>query len=53
MLAVALLFIGALGVLTVLDVVHYGLTAVDVVALGVLLLFLTGTVGALLERPKE
>ncbi len=50
-LTIALVFIAALGVLTVLDVAHYGLTAVDVAALFVLILFTTGIVGALRHPP--
>jgi hypothetical protein len=52
-LTIALLFIVALTVLTVLDIVHYGLTALDVVAFLVLLLFMTGIVGALRQPPSE
>jgi hypothetical protein len=52
-LTLTLLFVVALAVLTVLDVVHYGLTALDVVAFLVLLLFMTGIVGALRQPPGE
>jgi hypothetical protein len=52
-LTLTLLFVLALAVLTVLDVVHYGLTALDVVAFLVLLLFMTGIVGALRQPPGE
>jgi hypothetical protein len=52
-LVIALAFITGLGVLTVLDIVHYGLSALDVVAFMVLLLFLTGIVGALRRPPSE
>ena len=52
-LIVALVFIGALGVLTVLDIVHYGLSAVDVLAIFVLVLFTTGIVGALRQPPRQ
>ncbi len=52
-LTIALLFIAALTALTVLDIVHYGLTALDVIAFLVLLLFMTGIVGALRQPPSE
>jgi hypothetical protein len=52
-LTLTLLFVVALAALTVLDVVHYGLTALDVVAFLVLLLFMTGIVGALRQPPGE
>lgn len=51
LLTVALVFIAGLGVLTVLDIARYGLTAVDVAALFVLILFSTGIVGALRHPP--
>ncbi len=52
-LIIALAFIAALAVLTVLDVVHYGLSAVDVLALLVIVLFTTGIVGALRQPPTK
>jgi hypothetical protein len=52
-LIVALAFIAALGTLTVLDIVHYGLSAIDVLAILVLLLFTTGIVGALRTPPGK
>jgi hypothetical protein len=33
--------------------VHYGFSAVDVIAILVLLLFMTGIVGALRQLPRE
>ena len=50
---VALLFIVALGVLTVRDVRMHGATPVDVLAIIVLVLFTTGIVGALLHPPRR
>jgi hypothetical protein len=52
-LTIALAFTAGLGVLTVLDIVHYGLTAVAVLALGIIVLFLLGIVGALRHPPNE
>jgi hypothetical protein len=50
---VALLFIVALGVLTVSDIRVHGATPVDVLAIIVLVLFTTGIVGALLHPPRR
>jgi hypothetical protein len=50
---VALLFIVALGVLTVRDIRTHGATPVDVLAIIVLVLFTTGIVGALLHSPRQ
>jgi hypothetical protein len=52
-LIVALLFIAMLAALTVVDIVHYGVTALDVVAVLILVLFTTGIVGALRQRPRD
>jgi hypothetical protein len=52
-LIVAVLFIAALGVLTVRDISVYGATPVDVLAIVVLVLFTTGIVGALLHPPRQ
>jgi hypothetical protein len=52
-LVVALLFIALLAALTVLDIVHYGVTWLDVLAVMILGLFLTGIVGALRTPPNE
>jgi hypothetical protein len=52
-LIVALLFIAMLAALTVVDVIHYGVTPLDVVAVLILLLFMTGIVGALRNPPRE
>lgn len=53
LLVVALLFIALIATLTVLDVVHNGINALDVVAILILVLFTTGIVGALLQRPPR
>jgi hypothetical protein len=50
---VALLFIVALGVLTVRDIRLHGATPVDVLAIVVLVLFTTGIVGAFLHPPRR
>jgi hypothetical protein len=52
-LTIALLFITMLAALTVLDIVHYGVTALDIVAVLILVLFTTGIVGALRSPPPE
>jgi hypothetical protein len=52
-LTIALLFIALLGVLTAIDISHHGLTLVSVLALLVLVLFITGIVGALRHPPDE
>jgi hypothetical protein len=52
-LALALLFIGLFGALTVADIVHNGLNALDVVSILVLTLFTVGIVGALRNPPRQ
>ncbi|HEY2770066.1 MAG TPA: hypothetical protein VGI87_05840 [Solirubrobacteraceae bacterium] len=52
-LIIALAFIGGLAALTVDDIVHHGLTAVSVMALGIIVLFAVGIVGALRHPPQE
>ncbi len=52
-LTIALAFIGGLAALTVLDIVHHGLTVIAVLALGIILLFTLGIVGALRHPPSE
>jgi hypothetical protein len=42
-----------IAILTVLDMVHNGVNWLDVLALGVVLLFATGILGALLTPPDE
>ena len=50
---VALVFIGGLGLLTAQDIAHNGVTWLDVLAILILVLFATGIVGALLEKPRN
>ena len=52
-LIVALLFIAGLATLTVIDMVRYGVSVVDVLAILILVLFMTGIVGALRQPPAE
>jgi hypothetical protein len=52
-LVIALLFIVGLGVLTGIDIAHYGVTVLSVLAILVLVLFMIGIVGALREPPRE
>lgn len=53
MLTIALAFVIGVAVLTVIDFVHYGLTAVGVLALGIIVLFMVGIVGALRHPPSQ
>ena len=50
-LAISLLFILLIATLTVLDIIHNGINALDVVAILILGLFTTGIVGALRQPP--
>ncbi len=50
-LTIALMFIAALGVLTALDIARYGVTALAILAILVLVLFMIGIVGAF-ESPQ-
>ncbi len=50
-LGIALLFIAALALLTALDIGHYGLSALDVIAIAILVLFTTGIVGSMRNPP--
>jgi hypothetical protein len=52
-LTIALLFIAALAVLTGIDIARYGVTALGILAILILLLFMIGIVGALREPPRE
>jgi hypothetical protein len=51
--AVAVLFIGAMAVLTVQDFVNHGVTGLGVVAVGVVLVIGVGVIGAILHRPRK
>ena len=50
LLIVALVFIAGFGALTAIDISRYGLTALDIAAIVVLVLFSTGIVGALTPK---
>jgi hypothetical protein len=52
-LTVALLFIAMLATLTVVDFIHYGLTAVGILSVLILVLFTVGIVGALRHPPSD
>jgi hypothetical protein len=52
-LTLVLVFIAILTALTVFDVVTYGLSPLDVLAVMILALFATGIIGALREPPQE
>lgn len=49
----ALLFIGVLAVLTAIDFSRYGVTVLGVLAVLVLVLFVVGILGALLQHPRR
>ncbi|MFZ0091340.1 MAG: hypothetical protein WAL63_17655 [Solirubrobacteraceae bacterium] len=53
LLAVVVVFTALIGFLTVLDMIHHGVSWLDVLAVLVVILFATGIVGALLQRPRE
>ncbi|MEA2214214.1 MAG: hypothetical protein QOF83_4162 [Solirubrobacteraceae bacterium] len=53
LLIVALIFTGALGVVTALDIRNNGFNGVDAMALVIVLLFATGILGALSQRPPR
>jgi hypothetical protein len=52
-LTVAVLFVGALGALTVRDIHTHGLTPVSVLAVIIVVVFTIGTIGALLHPPRR
>ena len=52
-LAISVLFILLIATLTVLDIIHNGINALDVVAILILGLFTTGIVGALRQPPPR
>jgi hypothetical protein len=52
-LVIALLFMAMLGTLTALDIVRYGVSALDVISILILLLFATGIIGALRTPPRR
>lgn len=53
LLWVAIVFIGGLGLLTAQDIANNGVTWLDVLAILILVLFSTGIVGALAQRPRD
>lgn len=53
LLPIAVVFTAAIAVYTVLDIVHHGLSSIDVLALVVVVLFATGVIGALLTPPPR
>ena len=53
LLVVTAVFTGLIGVLTVLDMIHNGVTWLDVLALLVTLLFATGIIGSLWEMGRH
>jgi hypothetical protein len=52
-LTLALLFVGALGALTVRDIHMHGLTPVGVLAVIIVVVFTIGVIGALLHPPRR
>ena len=53
LLVVTAAFVGFIGVATVLDMIHHGVTWLDVLALLVTLLFATGILGSLWEMGRR
>ena len=53
LLVIVVVFAAMIAVLTVLDMVHNGITWLDVLAILIVILFGTGIVGSLLHRPRE
>jgi hypothetical protein len=53
LLVVTAVFVGFIGVETVLDMIHHGVTWLDVLALLVTLLFATGILGSLWEMGRR
>jgi len=52
-LTLALLFVGALGALTLRDIHMHGLTPVGVLAVIIVVVFTIGVIGALLHPPRR
>jgi cytochrome c biogenesis protein CcdA len=52
LLVLVVAFTGLIGVLTALDLIHHGVTWLDVLAILIVILFGTGIVGALLHPPR-
>ncbi|MFZ1993102.1 MAG: hypothetical protein WAU75_03260 [Solirubrobacteraceae bacterium] len=53
LLVVVVTFTVLIGVLTALDMIHHGVTWLDVLAILIVVLFGTGIVGALLHPPRQ
>jgi hypothetical protein len=53
LLVIVVVFTALIAVLTVLDMVNNGVTWLDVLAILIVVLFGTGIVGALLQRPRQ
>lgn len=53
LLPIAVLFTAVILVLTVLDMIHHGVSWIDILALLIVVLFATGVIGALLTPPPR
>jgi hypothetical protein len=53
LLVVVVVFTALIGVLTALDMIHHGVTWLDVLSILIVILFGTGIIGALLQRPRQ
>ncbi len=52
-LILVVVFTTFIGVLTALDMVHHGVNWLNVLAILIVVLFATGIVGALVQRPRR
>jgi uncharacterized membrane protein len=52
-LILVVVFTTFIGVLTALDMVHHGVNWLNVLAILIVVLFATGIVGALVQRPRQ
>ena len=52
-LVIVVVFTVFIGVLTALDMIHHGVTWLDVLSILIVILFSTGIIGALLQRPRQ
>jgi hypothetical protein len=52
-LILVVVFTTFIGVLTALDMVHHGVNWLSVLAILIVILFATGIVGALVQRPRR
>ncbi|MGH2894625.1 MAG: hypothetical protein ACRDPM_15385 [Solirubrobacteraceae bacterium] len=53
LLVVVVAFTVLIGVLTALDMIHHGVNWLDVLAILIVIIFGTGIVGALLQKPRQ